>query len=249
MLGEKFEKEILNKIKTEDLKPRWRFLLKDYVIWILGGLSVLIGGLVFSVMIYLLANGDWHAYERIRLGFLEFIWLYLPIFWIILLVIFIFSAYYYIKHTKKGYKYSILAVAALIVISSFFLGVLGCQLGLGQTIDDALGEKAPVYYEFFNPHMKIWRRPEAGMISGMVISVEKDNFSLLDVSRKRWRVFLEKKPPFPIEAGRPIKVIGEQLSEQEFRAREIIIPGPGRRFLKNIRPLPEPGSDQRVPIR
>lgn len=236
MLGEKFEKEILEKIKSKEPTPRWRFQMKDYMIWSLGILSLLVGGLASSVLIYFLMNGGWGTYGRMNFGWVEFFLLSLPYFWVIILSIFILAAYYYVKHTKNGYRYSIPAIIVFSIVASILLGGCGSLLGLGEAIDNILGEKAPAYYEFFNPQIRMWREPENGRLFGLVTKIEQENFYLLDISRQEWKVYLEKKPPFPLEIGRPIKLLGEKLHDNEFRAFEILPPGPGQGFLRNACP-------------
>jgi hypothetical protein len=238
-MEEKFEKEILEKIKEKAPKPRWQFLLKDYVIWFLGALSLLIGGLSSSVLIYLLVNGDWAVYGRMDFNWQELVLLFLPYFWIIILGVFVLSAYYYVKHTKKGYQYPIATVVIFSIIASIFLGGCGFVFGLGEAIDNVFGEKAPAYYEFFNPRIRIWREPEKGRLSGLVIRSEQENFYLLDISRQEWKVYLEKKPPFLLEIGCPVKLLGKKIKENEFYAFEILPPGPGQGFLRNACPFEE----------
>ena len=44
------EKEVIEKIAVEKIKPiaRWKVILKNWLIWFLGGVSILFGSLAFS---------------------------------------------------------------------------------------------------------------------------------------------------------------------------------------------------------
>lgn len=235
--NEKFDQELLGKIKEKksDQKSRWHFLLKNYVIWGVGILALIIGGVAFSVIIYLLKYNDWSAYKQINGSLLEFVLLTLPYFWVLFLVLFVLIVNYDIKHTKRGYRYplSILVIASITI--SILLGGIFFRLGLGEVIDDVLGENAPFYEKIFNRQADFWSRPEEGRLAGMVLSKNGNTeFVILDINQNKWQVQLEQKenlPPFEIEIARPIRVVGQKMEENIFTAK-IVMPAipPGRRF-------------------
>lgn len=235
--NEKFDQELLGKIKEKknDQKPKWHFLLKNYVIWGVGILALVIGGLAFSVIIYLLKYNDWSAYRQINGNPLEFVLLTLPYFWVVFMVLFVLIVNYDIKHTKKGYCYPLHSLVIVSIITSIILGGVFFRFGLGQVIDDVLGENAPFYEKIFNRQADFWSQPEEGRLAGMVLSKNGDTeFVILDINQNKWQVQFEQKenmPPFEIEIGHPIRFAGKKIEENIFTA-EIIMPAvpPGRRF-------------------
>lgn len=231
-------KKILNKIEAKHLapKPRWHFLLKNCVVWGFGSASLIIGGVTFSVIIFLLRNNDWRIYSRMGDSLAGKIMLTLPYFWILCLGAFILLAYYNVKHTKKGYRYSLLLVVGITVAGSMLLGGLLFGAGMGQAIDDVLGKKAPYYTKVFNRQMGLWSAPEQGRLAGMVIAVATNTeFLLLDLERLEWTVMHQQaliSSPAKIEVGCPVRLVGKQVQANLFQAYEILPMGPGRAFMK-----------------
>ena len=232
-----FGKELLEKIKIKKLTPRsrWHFTAKRCAVWGVGIFSLIIGALTFSVIVYVLKFNDWDIYEEITDSFLGFIFLTLPYFWILFLLLFIFVAYYDLKHTKKGYRYSLPIVLAISIGSSVLLGSLFFKAGLGQAVDDVLGGNMPMYERFINPRIGFWTQPENGRLAGLVAKrLSEDEIIVLSKEMMEWDALLkdaEFPDDFQIIVGRPIRLIGEKMDDNMFRAVKILPVGPGRSFL------------------
>lgn len=218
----------MDKIKEKKVRPkaRWRFLLKNYVIWSLGVLALLSGGLAFSLVIYLMWHQDWGIYQEITDSFWKFALLAMPYFWIIILVLFITAVNYNFKHTKKGYRYPLALIVALSVVASSVLGAIFFRAGAGRAIDDYLGERAPFYTEIFNRRPRLWVQPEDGRLAGLIISREAEEaYNLIDRERREWLIIEVEEP---VEIGRPVRIVGEQTGPNIFRAETVMPFGPGR---------------------
>jgi len=258
-----FDQKLLSKIKEERIspKPRWHFLLKNYVIWIIGSLALLIGAGAVSVLTYLMTNNDLGIRHEINKTWGEVLLLTLPYFWLILLGLLVFVIYYNIKHTKRGYRYPLWSVLLASILASIILGEALFLFGVGEKIDGILGRRAPLYEFFINPQLDFWSRPEEGRLVGVPLQFFGDErFILVDRDQKEWEIipasstverFLEKRPFAPEmmldenEPLPPIRLIGKQISEQEFTA-EIIIPLlPGRAFFDRPGHGPNPSNGSR----
>lgn len=233
-----FDQKLVEKISRENIapKPRWHFLLKDYVVWISGALSLLVGAATVSVMIYLIKYNGWEFRGETNKSFLEFFLLTLPYFWIIFLGIFVFILYYNLKHTKKGYRYPVWLVAVSGVLSSIILGSVFFLFGIGQKIDNVLGERAPLYEIVINRQLSFWFNPGEGRLAGMIASdIVGGNFYLVDPTGQTWlvsdqKIGAEVRQPEFIKAGEPVNLIGQVTGDNTFQA-EIIRPlVPGRGF-------------------
>lgn len=242
---------VLKTIKEKHIKPkpRWTFLLKDYAIWILGACSLVVGGLAFAVVIYMIRNNDWEVYENINGSLPQFVILTMPYFWLVFLAIFILAAHYNFKHTKTGYRYRLPAVIGVSVVLSAVLGGALYGAGVGRAIDDVLSENAPGFYRvLINPRLDMWACPERGLLLGLITDVRsREEFELLDFNRQIWVVSAQnaKIPPFiKIETGGRIKMIGEKTGEDKFHALIIMPVGPGRgmmrhpEFMRGMMPRP-----------
>lgn len=241
-LNNKFDRELLGKIKEKQLTPmpKWQFLLKNYVVWGAGLISLLIGAAAISVVIYISRYNDWGIYKQIGDSAAGFILLTMPYFWLIFLTLFIFIMYYNIKHTDKGYRYPVPAILTGAIAATVLLGVLFYGAGLGQAIDDVLGQKAPFYDRMINPRINYWSRPGEGRLTGLIISRPNENeIVLVDRSRREWKVFIKSdklESGVDIQAGKPICLLGRKISKNEFKAEQILQMRTGREFFHRFGP-------------
>ena len=254
-MSENLEQKIINKIKKDSLAPtpRWHFLLKEWLIWLFGGMALLVGAAAVSVMLYLSQNNDIFIYEQVGRSFWGWLLLSLPYFWILFLALFVWILFYNIKHTKRGYRYPLYVIAIFAVMASIVLGAVFSFIGLGEKIDDILGRQAPFYDSVFNPHVDVWSHPEEGRLSGLVIGLgDEGNFTLLDREKSEWRVLYagEINQGEEIIAGQPLRAIGKVAGEHYFIAQKIMPMKPGREFFRRLGPSfmpPPPGPGQGSP--
>jgi len=185
----------------------------------------------------------------------ELLLLTLPYFWLIFLGLFVFVIYYNIKHTKRGYRYPIWLILLSSIIASIALGEVLFAFNIGEGIDRVLSRKAPLYERLINPQFDFWSNPEEGRLIGVPIGFSEDErFTLIDRDKKKWEIipasstvskFLEKMPmikdvideegaPLP-----PVRLIGEKISEQEFRVTKIMPLMPGKEFFDRPGHRPE----------
>lgn len=237
-----FDQELLDKIKDKKIepKPKWQFLLKDYIIWVAGFISLLIGAIAVSLVIHMIFSDDLNIYRRFgKVQPLEFLLLSVPFFWLLCLLIFIALVYYDIKHTKKGYRYSAPIILVITIIASIVLGTGFYYFGFGQKIDDILGQRAPFYDRIINPHIRFWSNPEGGRLSGLVVAqTPESKIILVDEGGKEWSVSLEdtKRDVKPdIKNGKPMRFLGQKTSDYEFKALEILPVNVGRGYFKRFK--------------
>lgn len=240
-INEEFGRKLLEKMKEEKIapKPRWQFLLKEYIVWGSGILALVVGGLATSVIVYFIQDNGSSVYQNMDGNWLKFIFLTLPYFWLIFLAFFIFVFYYNLKHTGKGYKYSVAVVAIVSILLSLILGGIFFQLGIGRFIDDVLGEGTPLYSSIINQQLVFWNAPDDGRLTGLVVSQNSnDEFIILDIDRQAWRVIAAPDHyflPGIIEAGKPIRIIGVKIEDNVFQAQDIFSVGPGRNYFHQFR--------------
>lgn len=243
-----FDQEILKKIKEEKIvpKPKWQFLLKEYTVWGFGMLSLLIGGLAFSVIIFMFSYNDWGVYHQIDRSFGEFLLLTLPYFWVVILALFIMVLNYNIRHTKKGYRFSLPVITVATIFLSIVLGIVFYILGMGKAIDDVLGARMPFYEKVVNRQIDFWSQPENGRLAGMVTEVIDGGLVLYDLERNKWSVDSSEAiiiPMAEIVINRPIRMTGVIIEDSNFQADKIFTAeGPGRKFFESRRPLNMPGQ-------
>lgn len=205
-------------------KPRWQFLLRDYMIWLFSGLSVILGSLSFSVALSIWNDYDLGGLKAMRPEFYENIILNLPYFWFGFIALFALLAYYNFKHTKEGYRHQ----AGLLLAASIFLSIiLGAglhYLGAGRQIDRALHHNFRYYGRMVRHTEDFWMRPEKGFLAGEVVHIEAGNFRFRDLSRKTWIVDAGEATwhhNLKLQAGLKLRLLGE-AEDGVFRARDIM---------------------------
>lgn len=227
--------KIINKIREDKLepKPRWHFLLKNYVIYLSGALALIFGALGVSVIIYLLKYNNWSMGSLSEEGVWGYIILTMPYFWLIFLAIFIFVLYYNLKHLKRAYRYPLKVIILLAFFSSIVLGEAFYLLGFGEKLDEELGSKSPLYQEVLNPQVNFWFQPEAGRLVGLAHSTA-NGLELIDPSGEIWEIVArDELMSLPeIVAYEPLNIIGSIESDQVFKAQIIKSVRPGRAFME-----------------
>jgi len=229
-----FDQRLVAKIKQAHIapKPRWHFLLKNYVIWAAGILALLIGAAAVSVMIYLFKYNGWEIREGIHKSLWDFFLLTLPYFWLIFLGFFVFLLYYNFQHTKGGYRYPVWFIIIASILASIILGSYFYLAGLGEKIDNVLGQRAPLYDTLINRHLDFWFNPVEGRLIGIVSEKNQDQeFIILDPRGDYWQVTAQAKLEVnDLRINQPVDLIGRILGPNQFEA-EIIRPiMPGRGF-------------------
>jgi len=219
-------KEILSKIETECIEPvsKWKFQLHDVVLWVSGAIAVLIGGLAISVIIFVLANGQWAMVSLVGRSHIGMLMSTLPFYWILSLVLFLLIAHYNIKHTKHGYRYSIYKVLVVVILLSVILGGLFYSVGIGHAADKAMAGKLPFYKKpALEKQQMLFYAPEDGVLTGFVTEHESiDLIRLRDIKNNDWEItnvdqrVLENEIMFP--RGSKLILIGEKLGSSEFEA-------------------------------
>ncbi|PKM87347.1 hypothetical protein CVU83_03110 [Candidatus Falkowbacteria bacterium HGW-Falkowbacteria-2] len=235
-LGQK----IIDKIKADSLspKPRWHFLVREWLVWMMGALALIVGAASVSVMRYLAENSSWAVQAPYGQTFAGWLLLSLPYFWLFLLGLFLWLFYYNLKHTKRGYRYPMIYVAGIALFGSILLGLAFYTLGVGSAIDGVLGRKAPLYAHVFNPHIDFWSAPEEGRLAGLVVAhVEgEDTFRLIDRKRGEWIVTYNPRDDIFVVVGQPLRAMGTISGEQSFEAVRIMRMRPGREYFQRFGP-------------
>ena len=225
-----FGDKVLQKIKNERIcpKPRWQFLLKDYFVWFVFLMSLLLGSIAFCVMLHILFTNDWDLYQYLHTSFAGHILVSVPYLWLVFLAAFVLIAYYNFKHTKSGYRHETYFIVGLSIVGSLFLGTFLHSLGAGEKVENFVAESVPEYEKLTccSARKDIWVQPEKGLLAGEIKEVaENYDFYLDDFGGVSWHVkkaenILRHGLLF-VAIGSKVKLIGEKEKEHIFIVREI----------------------------
>ncbi len=221
-------KNTLEKLKKEDihLKPRWYFLTKNYFFWLMFFITTVLGGISFGMILFATGDLDWDIYHYLGMSLPRAILVGLPYFWIALVMLFLFITYYNFVRTRTGYRYKFVVVFLISLLISSLLGIGFYQYGWTETVDTQLRQKIPSYHNFTYNREKQWMHPDKGLLSGHVVELKHDTKLLIlkDYFNKEWNIDISKaniKGKLPITKGIEIRLLGQQITENNFKASEI----------------------------
>ena len=184
--------KIIDKINDEHISPtpKWHFILKDDVYWLLWLLSVCVGAVSVTGMIFGIDNSGWKYYTVTHGSFFAFVLDALPFMWFLTLLIIALVSYINMRHTKNGYKYPLWGVLISSVGVSVIAGVVLYGAGLGDYFDREIGEHLPFHISAVAMQKKVWMNPEKGFLAGRVLSFTEDDNNLLleDLSGMNWEI-------------------------------------------------------------
>lgn len=232
----KFSKSILEKIKTEHLKPkaRWQFVLKNIVLWSLAIVAVVAAGVFIASFIQDLLEAEWDIAHRYPGGQFHFLRQAISTTWLIAIAAVIALAFVFFRKTKRGYRYGVFVLAGIIFTSSVVLGTSLVPTKIPEKVRDF---KAQKFGRNFDEQR--WQNPQEGFLLGDIIEIEGQIFILSALDKKVWKVDAlgSKMPPdFDLKQGDRVRVIGEKSGEDTFRA-DFVKPEKPSRFLRRDKAL------------
>lgn len=221
-----FSNKILGKIIKEHIKPipKWHFLLKRSFIWGVFGISVVLGSFAFGFVLLQLNNTDWEIYHQVSSSFTFFLINVLPYFWGVILIIFLWLAYYNFKHTETGYRHNIFFIVVLSLGLSCLGGSLLYASGINNFAENKF-QKVPLYQQIHLRQIQVWNQPERGLLAGMIIEVTNKKIIILeDCHQQKWEVDISEannRANLSLIPRTKIKMLGEKIDSNEFKAKEI----------------------------
>ena len=218
--------DILNKIKKDHIKPlsKLHFVLRKSFIWTMFGLSVLIGGLAVSGIIFHVNEVDWDVYDKFRDNTPSFLMMVIPYFWLIVMAVFLFAAIYNMKHTSGGYKYGTFIILGISLLASLIIGVILFYSDINEPMEENLMPNVPLY-PLLMPRGGMWNDTERGLLTGTIVDFNGPNeFHLQGAMNDPWSVNYEKARwlnKLEPRIGLRIKILGVKDGPNHFTASEI----------------------------
>jgi hypothetical protein len=225
MTHKELQQIVLDKLKREGAcpTPRWHFLLKNYFVWCFALISLFVGSLGFAVVLYMTINNDWGIYENIHDSFIGFVFATIPYFWILIVILFLVTTDYNLRHTNKGYKVQLHYAVLGSVLGSVILGTLFYNVGLGRAIDETFVKSVPYYEKVMRDRHKRWTSLDQGRVGGLIIFTEDDDsITIQDKEGNEWIIEIDNDTNVfgKMEVGNFVKIIGE-FHDEKFEAGKI----------------------------
>lgn len=217
--------KILGTIKDQGLKPtpKLNFRLKNFLLWVFFGLSIIVGALAVGVATFILANQEWDIYQRIASSPLMFLILALPYFWLVIFIVFIIFGYYNYKHTKFGYRIPLVRLIIFYLLATIILGLGIYNFGLGHRLNNIFSEQLPGYTHLNYEHY-LWQKTDQGLLAGKIVSLTPTGFILEGLDGAHWQInalTANLQNGVILKNAERVKIIGEKSQENKFTAIEI----------------------------
>lgn len=220
--------DTLKKIETQHIapEPRWRCSIRKYGLWMIFWVVLILGAISFSVAFDNSSNLDWDLYQFMHQSQLAYFLSVVPYFWIILIAIFSIVAFFEIRRTETGYRYSWLKIFMITFGGILMLWVFMFFLGFGGKFNSLLKDEVP----FYGRHMVVtkesqWMQPAKGFLAGTIISASEKKLEINDLDGNDWNIDIDDKtlikPSVDIYPEETIKIIGTKVDEDNFKAEEI----------------------------
>jgi hypothetical protein len=220
--------DTIAKIERQHILPeaKWKYLLRKYSLWLIFTIILILVAFSFSVVLDNGRNLDWDLYQFIHQSQLVYILSILPYFWIILIAIFLITAFLEIRKTETGYRYSWPKILLITLGGITIFGIFVSLFGFGDKLNSKLIKEVP----FYRQHMMVtkesqWMQPTRGFLAGTIISASENELEINDLNGKDWNINIDEKtsikPSVNISPKEMIKLIGTKGDDNNFNAQEI----------------------------
>lgn len=218
------ERKILDAIETQNLAPRpyYLFLARRSVFWALAILSIALGAISMAVLMFAVSDyyaTGWRLLDNMPLDELV---LSLPELWVASMPLFVASAYFSLRQTRRGYRFPVVWVVAACLAASLGIGVVLHGLGAGQRVNEVLAAHLDWYRREAEVPFEFWSRPGEGFLGGKASLIASDGtLRLVDFDLNVWtvdiagaRIDLDQ----PILAEGDVALRGQVTGPMRFRA-------------------------------
>lgn len=221
----KNSQKMLEKIHSRKVvqKSRLGFVLKNSFFWIIFSLSVIVGTISFSIIIFAFSQSEYDIISHISHSRIEFIMGFLPLFWIIFCIIFLLISFFGIRYTKTGYRYPVFIIFSSSFIFSLIFGVVLFFSGGAEKIELIFSKNVSMYKSIEEKKIMFWSMPKNGFLSGIINNKIGDIIFVKGFNGNNWQIKYNDavvRGKIELEKGDIIKIIGK-LENNIFIAKEI----------------------------
>ncbi len=198
-------------------KAGWQFACRNSLLWILTIFTALVGSVAVAVIEHLIFSTEWELREFMSDSKMEFFFLSFPYLWILLLALLLLAAWQEVRHTKRGYRYGLLTIAAVIGGTSLISGTVLFATGVGEGVDANLATKFPNYTKHVHAAKARWHKPSIGQVMGTVVKAPvTTTFSVTDIHGNEWVIITNTGTLthfIDVTTGTRVRIFGTQESQ------------------------------------
>ena len=222
-VNQSISKRVLEMIDEQGVEPcaRYVFLCKSYTVWILWGLSIVIGAVSVAIVWFATTYRYYDIYEAMYDNFYTFMLNVLPFAWIGIFFATISVASWQLRNTSRGYRFSTTVLAVSSLTLSVAVGALLHIGGFGWSIDTWLGNNAPMYQSQLKLEYSMWQNPADGRLIGRQVAVSEQASSTIvfeDSKNTQWLVYtvdLPEEDVLYLAKGNKVRLLGSEVDTAE----------------------------------
>jgi hypothetical protein len=222
-----FSESLLQKIQKDHVTqtPRLFFIVTEYGMWALWLLSVFIGAVAFSIMIFFFMYAPVALYEITHEGFFDFFLYIMPYAWVIVFVCTALLAHFNLRHTKRGYRYEVWQILISSLVASFLGGVVLHVLGVSFLVDSFVAKRMPLFPALQTMETRMWQSPTQGRMMGIYGGEIDDVMSsssfvhMEDHTGVVWKVDTRELTSHEVDlltSGKQVRIVGVPSTTAEF---------------------------------
>lgn len=220
----KLTKNILEKIKKEQIKPKpkWYFILMHILLWTSVVISIFLGAMATAIILRHSLSADWTLMNRLAGGNVKAFIMILPYFWFAFIALILFLASKLFCHTKKGYRIKPWIVTTGSIMISIVFGIVFYISHLDEPFEGRLRQHLP-YYEQRQENIKQRLvNPEKGVLAGKIIQITpQTKLIIIDFKKMEWEVDIRHANHGPLKEQMHVGMIGQPVGNFVFKAHII----------------------------
>ncbi len=216
-MNNKLKKQIIEKIKKENIKPkpRWVFALRYGFVLLFAGLSLLFASFIFLAGAKVFFMADFELARYVSGGaFWHFLKMAGPVFLGLIILSFVFAKEL-LRASKYGHRISWIKLATIILLFFISFSALIYSFDINRNMDrvvlPAIFGKSFEEYKF-----KTWYNPSKGFVSGIILEdsfkPKEKQIKLIDSRGKIWTLNLkniDKQSAIVFELADKVVVFGK----------------------------------------
>lgn len=223
-------RKILTLITEQNIQPvpAWQARIRNSVYWVGTFVVVIFSALIMTLSFHALFEIDWDAYAKANFTWYQTILSGVPLFSLLILAVFLWISIVLLHQTRRGYRYPLAMLATLFLSTSIVFGYFIEQSPLDEPAERfllyALPHDSEIRGALIPSAERQWSQPERGLLGGSVQSADAASIMLRDSSEKLWTVDYsgaEIQEGVTFQPLQTVKIIGEEESEDAFRATEV----------------------------
>lgn len=186
------KESVLDRIEAADIRPRskWFWRCRSSLVWVLWGLSIVLGALSVAILIFASAHVRFSLFEATHSSRLALALEIMPYAWVGVFGLMLGFAYFNFRHTDRGYRYPLVHIILSSIGFSVVGGVLLHVAGLGYQLDMSLGRMSDMYKSQEEIAISLWQRPKEGRLVGKLLkgSVGQTKVTYKDIDGTTWLI-------------------------------------------------------------